>query len=141
MKILNLNPEIILDFYFKEIRSLLEMGCQIFHSGLTKNQSREIENIQKKALKIILGKIYSSYEEACTLLSCEPLSDRRDSLCLTFIRRAVKKGQHNNIFIPASKCNKTRSKKQQLKEYTCNTQRYYNSPLVYLSRIYNMNLK
>ena len=65
----------------------ISTGCQIFHSGLTKNQSRDIENIQKKSLKIILGKLYSCYEEACTLLSCEPLSDRRDSLCLTFITR------------------------------------------------------
>ena len=141
MKVLNIEPEIILDFYFKEIRSILEMGCQIFHSGLTKNQSRDIENIQKKALKIILGRLYSCYEEACTLLSCEPLSDRRDTLCLKFIRKAVKRGQHQNIFIPATSNNKTRSKKQLLKEYTCNTQRFYNSPLVYLSRIHNKNLR
>ena len=142
MKILNIQPEIILDFYYKEIWSILEMGCQIFHSGLTKNQSRDIENIQKKSLKIILGKLYSCYEEACTLLSCEPLSDRRDTLCLTFIRRTVKKGLHKNIFIPAAYNSTTRSSnKQKLKEYTCNTQRYYNSPLVYLSRLYNTNLK
>ena len=141
MKVLNIEPEIILDFYFKEIRSILEMGCQIFHSGLTKNQSRDIENIQKKALKIILGRLYSCYEEACTLLSCEPLSDRRDTLCLKFIRKAVKRGQHQNIFIPATSNNKTRSNKQLLKEYTCNTQRFYNSPLVYLSRIHNKNLR
>ena len=141
MRILNIQPEIILDFYFKEIRSLLEMGCQLFHSGLTVNQSRDIENIQKRTLKIILGKVYTNYEEACTLLSCEPLSDRRDTLCLTFVKRAVKNGLHKNIFIPAHTYNKTRSKKVQLKEYTCNTQRYYNSPLVYLTRIYNKSLK
>ena len=50
MKILNIEPEIILDFYFKEIRSILEMGCQVFHSGLTKNQSRDIGKLQKKSL-------------------------------------------------------------------------------------------
>ena len=145
MKILNIEPEIILDFYFKEIRSILEMGCQVFHSGLTLSQSRDIENIQKRSLKIILGKLYSNYEEACTLLYCEPLSDRRESLCLTFMKRAVKGGLHKNIFIPAQSqtisC-LTRSKKQaKLKEYTCNTQRFYNSPLVYLSRLFNMHLK
>ena len=43
------------------------MGCQLFHSGLTSNQSRDIENIQKRTLKIILGKVYTNYEEACTL--------------------------------------------------------------------------
>ena len=117
------------------------MGCQVFHSGLTKNQSSDIEKLQKKYLKIILGKLYSNYEEACTLLSCEPLSDRRETLCLTFIRRAVKGGLHKSIFIPAQTHSITRSSNLKLKEYSCNTQRFFNSPLVYLSRLYNMNLK
>ena len=137
MKILNINPDIIVDFYFKEIRSICEMACQVFHSGLTKNQSRDIESIQKRALKLILGELYSSYEEACTLLSAEPLSDRRDTLCLTFIKRAVRGGLHEDIFIPASTHDMTRSNNVLLKEYTCNTKRFYNSPLVSLSRLYN----
>ena len=137
MKNLNIDPTIIADFYFKEIRSLCEMACQVFHSGLTKQQSLQIENIQKTSLKIILGSLYNNYEEACTLLAAEPLSDRRTTLCLTFVKRAVKSGLHSDIFIPASGLEKTRSANNLIKEYTCNTQRFYNSPLVYLSRVYN----
>ena len=48
MKILNIDPYIILDSYFKEIRSICEMACQVFHSGLTQRQSSDIEMIQKK---------------------------------------------------------------------------------------------
>ena len=59
MKILNIDPDIIVDFYFKEIRSICEMACQVFHSGLTKNQSKDIEKIQKRALKLILGNQFS----------------------------------------------------------------------------------
>ena len=92
MKILNIDPFIIVDFYFKEIRSVCEMACQVFHSGLTLNQTYIIERIQKRALKLILGDLYSNYDEACILMSAEPLSDRRDTLCLTFIKRAVKGG-------------------------------------------------
>ena len=141
MKILNIEPDIIVDFYFKEIRSIFEMACQVFHSGLTKYQSSNIEKIQKRALKLILGEHYSTYEEASTLMSAEPLSDRRDTLCLTFINRAVKGGLHSDIFKPAHTYNITRSDKNQLKEYTCNTQRFFKSPLVYLSRLFNQNLK
>ena len=141
MKILNIDPTIIVDFYFKEIRSLCEMACQVFHSGLTKKQSNDIESIQKKALKIILGEHYLGYEEACTLLSAEPLADRRESLCLTFVKRAVKSGLHTDIFSPTISSCKTRSKNNLLKEYHCNTKRYYNSPLVYLSRVYNQYLQ
>ena len=86
MKNLNIDPSIIVDFYFKEIRSLCELACQVFHSGLTKQQSMQIENIQKKSLKIILGSLYNNYEEACTLLGAEPLCDRRTTLCLTLWR-------------------------------------------------------
>ena len=113
------------------------MASQVFHSGLTKQPSMQIENIQKKSLKIILGSLYENYEEACTLLNAEPLSDRRTTLCLTFLKRAVKGGLHSDIFIPASGLEKTRSANNLIKEYNCNTKRYYNSPLVYLSRVYN----
>ena len=141
MKILNVDPDVIVDFYFKEIRSICEMACQVFHSGLTRNQSWSIERIQKRALKLILGNHYSSYEEACTLMSAEPLSDRRESLCITFMERAVKGGLHTDIFIPTTGSNMTRSNNHMIKEYTCNTKRYYNSPLVFLSRQYNQTLK
>ena len=84
------------NFCFKEIRSVCEMACQVFHSGLTKQQTKDIENIQNKSLKIILGDIYSSYEEACTLLTAEPLSDRRQTQCVNFVKRTVK-GLHSDI--------------------------------------------
>ena len=141
MKILNVDPYIILDFYFKEIRSICEMACQVFHSGLTQRQSSDIEMIQKKALRIILGNSYVSYEVACTLMSAEPLSDRRETQCLKFIQKAVKKGLHSDIFKLAPRIRATRSSNKKLVEYTCNTKRYFNSPLVYLSRLYNENTK
>ena len=119
------------------------MACQVFHSGLTVNQSRDIESIQKRALKLILGDLYTSYEEACSLMSAEPLSDRRDSLCLTFVKRAVRSGNHMDIFTPAGGASVTRSNDNllNLKEYNCRTKRFFNSPLVALSRLYNQNLR
>ena len=74
-------------------------------------------------------------------MSAEPLSDRRDTLCLNFMKRTVKGGQHEDIFMPKTGSNMTRSSNQLIREYTCNTQRYFNSPLVYLSRLYNQSLK
>ena len=141
MRILKIDPSIIVDFYFKEIRSVCEMACQVFHSGLTKQQSQDIENIQKKSLKIILGDVYSCYEEACSLLLAEPLADRRHTQCVNFVKRAVKSDLHTDLFIPASSSVNTRSRKDLVKEYKCNTKRYYNSPLVSLSRIHNEEVK
>ena len=67
------------------------MACQIFHSGLTQRQSSDIEMIRKKTLRIILGNAYVIHEVACKLMSAEPLSDGRDSQCLKFIQKAVKR--------------------------------------------------
>ena len=44
----------LLDVYTKEIRSILEHAVPVWHSGLTKKQSANIEKVQKTALKIIL---------------------------------------------------------------------------------------
>ena len=51
MRLLKIDPTIIVDFYFKEIRSLCEMASPVFHSGLTKKQSNDIESIQNNLVK------------------------------------------------------------------------------------------
>ena len=52
---MQLEPNIIFDYYIKEVRVLAEQGVAIWNSGLTKAQISDIEKIQKVALKIILG--------------------------------------------------------------------------------------
>ena len=47
MKILDIEPLIILDVYEKEIRSILELAVPAWHSGITLKQSRDIERVQK----------------------------------------------------------------------------------------------
>ena len=55
VKQLKLDYQTILDFYLKEIRPLTEHDVVVWNSGLTKNQSNDLEKIQKVAFKIILG--------------------------------------------------------------------------------------
>ena len=38
MKLLKLEPELIFDYYVKEVRPLLEQGVVVWNSGLTKAQ-------------------------------------------------------------------------------------------------------
>ena len=75
------------------------MACQVCHSGLTQNQSKDIANIQKKAIKTILGRSYYSYEVAYTPMPAQPLSDR----FIKFIIKAAKSGLHFNHFKIATK--------------------------------------
>ena len=51
----------LFDVYTKEIRSLLELAVPVWHSGLTNQQARNIERVQKLAFKIILQNNYFNY--------------------------------------------------------------------------------
>ena len=132
MKMLSLDEEIILDTYTKEIRSILELAVPVWHSGLTAKQIRDIERVQKTALMIILGTNYFDYEVACTLMGVEPLAIRRETLCLKFAEKDVKK---DNSLFNKSEVN-TRNKNLVI-EPKCNTKRFRNSSIPYLSRLLN----
>ena len=46
-----------LDTYIKQVRSIMEMACPIWHPALTKADSRALERVQMSALAIILGEL------------------------------------------------------------------------------------
>ena len=98
MKIMHLEPKIILDYYLKEIRALAEQAVVIWNSGLTKGQINELEKIQKVALKIILANKYHSYKEACKLLYLKFLSERRLDLCSNFAIKLYKSDRCEQFF-------------------------------------------
>ena len=79
-----LGKEKLFDVYTKEIRSLLELAVPVWHSGLTKLQSNNIERIQKIAFKMILKENYTNYDVACNLLATQTLQERRVKLCRIF---------------------------------------------------------
>jgi hypothetical protein len=140
LKIVKLEPEIILDYYLKEIRPLAEHGVAIWNSGLTKGQINDLEKIQKVALKIILDENYTSYEVACTLFNIAPLNYRRTDLCANFAIKLFKSPRSNEFFVPTKKLVNTRSEPQLLvTEKVCNTKRCHNAPHNYLARLVNIN--
>ena len=65
LKIINLDSDLIIDFYVKEIRPLTEHGVAIWNSGLTKGQVNDLEKIKKTALKMP-----GSYTPSCIKSSC-----------------------------------------------------------------------
>ena len=140
MKVLNLDPLLILDVYVKEIRSVLELAVPAWHSGLTQRQSSDIERVQKVALNIILsdhktGMSEYSYEMALVILDIEPLDVRREKLCLSFARKTLK-SRHRDMFVVNASEHFTREKPTFIEPKT-NTRRFFNSPLNYLTRLLN----
>ena len=127
--------------YQTRVRSILEFAAPVFHSSLTKNESKQFETVQKKALAIILGRDYVSYESALSNLNLERLDIRRDMLCQNFALKCVNSKRHKSMF-PLNPYNRPnlRNPKPYL-EPRCNTSRYYKSSIPYMIRLLNKNSK
>ena len=138
MRLFNLNLETILDTYVKEIRSILELAVPVWHSGLTKKQTRDIERVQKMAMFLILSENNVDYYVACTIMGVEPLCTRREELCLKFARKNIK--QENTLFHKVTQLSNTRSKEKVVIEPGYNTKRFKNSSIPYLSKLLNSNV-
>ena len=139
MKLLNLEPQLIFDYFTKEVRPLVEQGVVDWNSGLTKAQRSDLERIQKVALKIILGDEYTSYDNACNYFNIGELNDRRLQLCTNFAVKLFKSDRRPEFFQPPDNSLNTRNDKPLVKENTCRTKRCFNAPHNYLSRLVNEN--
>lgn len=140
MKLLNVEPAVILDVYTKEIRSVLELASPAWHSGLTRKQTADIERIQKIAVKIILSKDDKatnslSYRTSLSLLGIESLEERRRKLCVNFAKKAIK-SRLSDLFKENLSTYATRSR-HPFTEHHANSKRAFTSPLVYLTRLLN----
>ena len=110
----------------------------MWHSGLTENNRRDLERVQKTALKIILKNSYTGYEEALSKLNMESLEDRRKRLCLKFAKNCLKNEKLKKLF-PLAKNNhqmKTRLR-EKFKVYHANTERYRKSAIPYMQTLLN----
>ena len=141
MKILDVDPYVILEVYTKEIRSVLELAVPAWHSGLTQKQSATIERVQKVAVSIILsdhktGRSEYTYDMALVILDLEPLEVRRFKLCQKFAKKTLKSKQHADLFRTNQNLHNTRQRPEFFTN-KCNTWRYFKSPVNYLTRILN----
>ena len=80
----------IITVYCSIIRSVLEYCCQIWHPGLTLQQSNELESIQKRCLRTIYPDL--SYNSALRLSGLEKLSFRRERLVKDLFNQMKKTG-------------------------------------------------
>ena len=131
--------EDLVDIYNKQVRSLLELAVPAWHGGITKDDQMDIERIQKSACHIILGEDYTSYRNALKLLNLDPLSVRRDKLCLKFVKKAEKHPKHRHWFKLNDNDVNTRQTKLKYKEVFAKHDRFKKSPLAFLTDMLNDN--
>jgi hypothetical protein len=139
LKAMGANSDELLDAYFKQVRSVLETSAAVWHSGLTRKNTADIERVQKCALSIILGKGYIDYAHALTVLKLKSLQARRHDICLKFARKSYKSEKFKSWFVDDQKGKNTRRPMLKVKKTIGRTNRMKRSPIPYLTSLLNEN--
>ena len=126
----------MLEVYLLQIRCLCEIACPAWNGALTKSGIKQIEKVQKMALKIILGVEYQNYDDALVKLNLETLEKRRMNICLKFAKTIEKSEKFINWLQPTG-----RATKSSVKYFIphVRTRAYQTSPLIYLTELLNSN--
>ena len=119
-------------FYAFVIRPVLEYEAQVWHGGLTKSQSSNIEKIQKRALRIIYSE--KDYDKLLRMAGVKSLCERRCDMCIELIRQMSQTSHKLHHLLPQKLCNirqrETRLSSQLFYNYKYRTERFKNSPVV-----------
>ena len=62
--------------YLTYIRSVVEQSAVVWHSSLTAKNRKDLERIQKAAVKVILGKRYTTYKNALKEFRIDSLNEK-----------------------------------------------------------------
>ena len=130
----------LVDVYIQQIRSVIEMACPVWNAGVTQQEVRSLERVQKTALAIIRGASHTNYAEALKFFNLGTLEKRREDLCIKFALKAFKNPKFSNWFVPNESEVNTRSIKLPLKSVKTRTKRFKDSPIPYLTELLNKQL-
>ena len=92
------------------LRSVTEYACQVWANSITKQQSYFLEQIQRRALKIMLPDL--SYDEALSKTGLHWLDKRRVSLCMTLFKKGMQSDHVLNHLLPQKTANNYNLRKQ-----------------------------
>ena len=105
---------------------MLEYAAQVWHAGLTQAQSKTVESIQRRVLKIIFPE--KSYSEALAHGHLKTLAERRKDLCSDLFRDMQHPGHKLNHLLDLKNENQYDLRNPQKYEVPfCRTDRYKNT--------------
>lgn len=93
VKAASFNPPIndLKTIYISFVRSLLEQCCIVWNSSLTEENIKDLERVQKSAMKVIFNTNYKGYRNSLNTLDMDTLAIRRKILCLEFAKKVCQK--------------------------------------------------
>ena len=104
---------------------MIEQSAVVWHSSLSGKTEKGAERVQKAAIKVILGKKYTTYKDGLKLLKIDDLETRRTNLCLSFAKKCVKHEKVKDMFpLKKSKHQMKKRTKRKYQNSRANTNRY-----------------
>jgi hypothetical protein len=133
------NRQELKDIYLTFVRSIVEQSAVVWQSSLSVRNRKDLERIQKAAVRVIMGKDYSTYSNGLKYLKIDTLEKRREVLCLRFAKNCLKNEKMQKLF-PLKKTKHSMKKRRQQKYLTkkYNTNRYKKSALPYMRNLLNI---
>ena len=126
------------DIYLAFIRSIVEQSAVVWHSGLSSKNKKDIERVQKAAVRVIMGKSFKNYTHSLRELKLESLEKRRELLSLRFAKNCLRNEKMKNLF-PLKKFKHKMKRRNPMKyeEKKINTKRFASSALPYMTKLLN----
>ena len=87
-----------LTVYKTFVKSALEQSCTVWHRSLTKGNERDLERVQKAAVRLITNQTNKKYKEQLEILNIKTLKKRREKLCLKFALKCTTSKKTSNMF-------------------------------------------
>ena len=124
--------------YLTYVRSILDQSAVVWHSSLTGKNRRDLERVQKSAVRVIMGKRYTDYKNGLKHLNLSTLDDRRESSCLKFAKNCLKNEKLKDIFQKVKSEHKMKKRKsKRFQNRRIKTQRYKKSAVPYMTNLLN----
>ena len=122
----------------QHVYPMVELAVPFWNPLLTQSEIAQIERTHKVSLQIILGPLYTSYNEALISTNLISLQSRREIITSKFAQKCLQSSKFGSWFKShPDKAINTRSKTPVLVPIQTRTSRYYWSALPNLTRIIN----
>jgi hypothetical protein len=120
------------------VRPIVEYACPVWHSSLTVSLCNELEQIQRRATKIILPCF--SYSERLSNLDLPTLRERRVDLCRRFYKSVLRPEDRIHDILPPPVDNMYSFRRPRtLPLFKCRTNRFQNSFLPHAIKTWDVS--
>ena len=132
------NRQDLKKIYTTYIQSVLDQSSVVWHSSLSQKNKRDLERVQKAAVRVILGKNYKNYNDGLSKLHLKTLNTRRENLCLNFAKKCLRNKKLKNMFPKNNRSHSMKLRSEEImKLKKRRTSRYEKSAIPYMKRLLN----